>query len=234
MKIIGSDYDGTLNHGGIDDEKKEAIKKWRREGNVFCLVSGRGPEEILELYRKNDFECDYLLSDSGAVILKPDGTVVSDIRCDGEIVAPLLKLMFAEGCPFAKVLTDFSCKVYPEEDVPTVSYFNQISTMLKDFESAKKVTTRIKEEFGDSLNPLQNGRCIDIVRADMNKAKGLCLLMEILGAHHEDVITVGDNINDLDMLKYFRSYAMKNGVDSVKAVADDITESVTELIYKEL
>ena len=29
MKIIATDYDGTLNHGGIDDRKRNAIKKWR-------------------------------------------------------------------------------------------------------------------------------------------------------------------------------------------------------------
>ena len=37
MKIIASDYDGTLNHGGIDDKKREAIKKWRDAGNVLRL-----------------------------------------------------------------------------------------------------------------------------------------------------------------------------------------------------
>ena len=37
MKIIGSDYDGTLNYGGIDENKISAIKKWRDAGNIFAL-----------------------------------------------------------------------------------------------------------------------------------------------------------------------------------------------------
>lgn len=246
MKIIGSDYDGTLNHNGIDDAKKEAISRWRKAGNVFSLVSGRGPEEILTLYRNNSFECDYLVADSGALILTPDGSVVSDVRCDGELAVPLIDLLFECGCPFATVLTAFPCRVYADksechnageytkDNMPKIEYFNQISTMLPDFESASSVTQKVKDRFSDTLNPLQNGRCIDIVRADMNKAKGLCILSELLGAKHEDVITVGDNINDIDMLTYFRSYAMKNGVDRVKAIADDITEGITELIGKEL
>ena len=41
MKIIGSDYDGTLNHNGIDDKKRQAIEKWRDAGNVFAIVSGK-------------------------------------------------------------------------------------------------------------------------------------------------------------------------------------------------
>ena len=42
MKMIGSDYDGTLNRGGINDTKLAAIKKWRRAGHKFGIVSGRG------------------------------------------------------------------------------------------------------------------------------------------------------------------------------------------------
>ena len=68
----------------------------------------------------------------------------------------------------------------------------------------------------------------------MNKAKGLYRLMDITGAKYEDVIAVGDNINDEDMLREFRSYAMANGVPYIKEIANDITEGITELIEKEL
>ncbi len=45
MKILGSDFDGTLTVGGIDAAKCEAIRAWRRVGNLFGLVSGRGRGE---------------------------------------------------------------------------------------------------------------------------------------------------------------------------------------------
>lgn len=246
MKIIGSDYDGTLNHNGIDDVKKNAIKKWREAGNIFALISGRGAKDVLEIYREKQFGCDYLIADNGAVIMKPDGTVVSDIRCDGSIAVSLLKLLFEIGCPWGEVHTNFPCRVcneendcneigeYTLEDVPEIPYFNQISTMLENFETAQYVTECVRKKLGDKLNPLQNGRCIDIVRNDMNKAKGLYLLAGILGAEYEDIIAVGDNINDMDMIKEFRSYAMENGVDSVKETATYITKGITELIEKEL
>lgn len=246
MKIIGSDYDGTLNHNGIDDIKKNAIEKWRSSGNVFALISGRGPEDVLEIHKEKQFGCDYLIANNGAIIMKTDGTLVSDVRCDGDIAVPLLNLLFEEGCPWGNVQTDFPCRVYADENdcketgeytlenTPEIPYFNQINTMLSDFETAAKVTERVREVFGDKLNPLQNGRCIDIVREDMNKAKGLYILAEILGAEYEDIIAVGDNINDRDMIKEFKSYAMENGVESIKALADFVTTGVTELIEKEL
>ncbi|MEE1012140.1 MAG: HAD hydrolase family protein [Acutalibacteraceae bacterium] len=246
MKIIGSDYDGTLNHGGIDDVKRNAIKKWRDAGNVFALISGRGPDDVIRIYNEKQFGCDYLIANNGAIILKPDGTVVSDTRCNGAVTVPLLKLLFENGCPWGNVQTAFPCRVYADENdcaeeggytlknMPTVEYFNQISTILPDFETAEKVTELIRERFGNELNPLQNGICIDIVRSDMNKAKGLYILMDILGAEYDDIIAVGDNINDRAMIEEFRSYAMENGVDAIKELADYTVSSVTELIEKEI
>ncbi len=242
MKIIGSDYDGTLNHNGIDDKKINAIDTWRKAGNIFAIISGRGVVELRELYDENNLICDYLIADNGAVIMKPDGTVVCDTRCDGSLAKPLLQLLFELDCPFGDVHTAFPCRVvkekedgcYTSRDVPEIPYFTQISTMLDTFEEAEKVTKCIKEKFTHELNPLQNGRCIDIVRHDMNKAKGLYLLMDITGAEYEDVIAVGDNINDEDMLREFRSYAMENGVPYIKEIANDITKGITELIEKEL
>ena len=68
----------------------------------------------------------------------------------------------------------------------------------------------------------------------MNKAKGLYILMDILGAEYGDIIAVGDNVNDRAMIEEFRSYAMENGVDAIKELADYTVSSVTELIEKEI
>ena len=48
------------------------------------------------------------------------------------------------------------------------------------------------------------------------------------------MVVIGDNINDLDMIRAFRSYAMASGVQIVKDAADEIVSDVTELIQKEL
>lgn len=246
MKIIGSDYDGTLNHNGIDDKKKNALQNWRDAGNIFALISGRGPKNVLEIYNKQKFPCDYLIANNGAVIMKTDGTVISDIRCDCNLTVPLLKLLFEKGCPWGHIETCFPCRVYADSEdckeaheytlknIPEIPYFNQISTILPDFYTAADVTACIRDQFGDKLNPLQNGVCIDIVRSDMNKAKGLYILMDYLGAKYDDIIAVGDNINDSDMIREFKSYAMENGVDAIKEMADYITPGITELIEKEL
>ncbi len=246
MKIIASDYDGTLNHGGIDDEKIKAISDWRNAGNIFAIISGRSPKDLLRIYNEKRFDCDYLIADNGAVIMTTDGEIISQASCDSALAMSLIELIFNCGCEWAYVQTDSDFRVYsdPENckndneftlaDMPEIKYFNQINTILDDFQSAAEVTSKIATQFKRALNPLQNGICIDIVRYDMNKAKGIYTLMDIVGAKYEDVIAVGDNINDRDMIAEFKSYAMENGVDSIKETADYITTGITELIKKEL
>ncbi|MBE6800502.1 MAG: HAD-IIB family hydrolase [Ruminococcaceae bacterium] len=248
LKIIASDYDGTLNHGGIDEKKKNAISRWRKEGNIFSVVSGRGAPDLIRIYNKNSFECDYLIADNGAVIMKPNGVIVCEDKIDVSVAKPFLEFLFSQGCKWGYVQTSFPCRVFKDndfeeydedecfifEELPEFPYIYQINTALESFEEAARVTEAIKEKFGDVLNPLQNGTCIDIVSVNMDKAKGIYKFIELLGAEYEDVITVGDNINDKDMIKEFRSYAMENAVPLIKELADFETPGITELIEREL
>lgn len=245
MKIIATDYDGTLNHNGITDEKRAAISEWRRAGNLFGVISGRGIKSLLEVIEGKDFEYDFLVANNGAIIFDNELNILSETRCDGAIAKPLITDLFNWNCPFANIDKDEPIMIRSKaedckdgecvlEDLPEVTYFNQISTWLGDKDKASAVVDKINEKYGDVLNPLQNGDCIDIVPVSVNKARGIYALLDVLGGKYEDVISVGDNINDTHMIAEFRSYAMANGVDSIKALANEITEGITELIYKEL
>jgi hydroxymethylpyrimidine pyrophosphatase-like HAD family hydrolase len=179
-------------------------------------------------------------------MMTPEGAVISSVKCDGEILKDFLPFAFELGCCGAWIETEHPCRIYPDakdcvnehdytvENMPHFESFNQISVRLADFETASEVSKRIKEKFGDNLNPLQNDVIIDIVSAGVDKAQGLYILMKHLGAKYEDVIAVGDNVNDADMLREFKSYAMANGVDMIKELADGITVGITELIEKEM
>lgn len=248
LKIIASDYDGTLNHGGIDEKKKNAISRWRKEGNIFSVISGRGAPDLIRIYNENTFECDYLIADNGAVIMKPNGEIVCEDKIDVSVAKPFLEFIFSQGCKWGYVQTSFPCRVFEDnnfeeydedecyifDNLPEFEYVYQINTALESFEEAERVTKAIKDNFGDVLNPLQNGTCIDIVSVNMDKAKGIYKFIELLGAEYSDIITVGDNINDKDMIKEFRSYAMENAVHLIKELADYETSGITELIEREL
>ena len=245
MKIIGSDYDGTLNHGGFDAEKLAAIKKWQAAGNRFGVISGRNHDFLKELPASTGIDFDFLIAYNGGMIFTPDGTVIKETVCRDVEVTPFIKQLFSWGCDFVHMCGEtyyriWRCAKLRElggwllEETPTFDSFYQISVQLETEAEAARVVRLVRDAYGDRLNPLQNGTCIDIVPKGVNKAVGLENTRAYYGAAHADMIAVGDNLNDADMIRAFRSYAMESGAEELKRLATHTTKSVTALIYEEL
>ena len=251
MKILGSEWDGTFLHGGINDEKLLAVKKWREAGNKFGIVTGRGPDfrdRLLEYYPK--FEYDFLATCNGGYIIDGSGKVLYKSSFESLDVRALVDDLFSWGCIFAHIVADeYACAITapdarPEyidpsrafmiENLPSVKDVYQVSVMLETAEEAEKIVGKLRESYEGQLNPLQNSRCIDIVPCGVNKAEGLYRLTEIFGAKPCDVIAVGDNINDIDMLREFRSFAMENGVEQIKGLVNGTVSNVTEILINEI
>lgn len=247
MKILGSDFDGTLTVGGINETKCEAIRRWRKAGNLFGIVSGRGPSYLSHLREQYpDLEMDFFAAYNGAIIVDACGKILDDTKCEDVSSAELTASLHGWGCPFVFVngkqsytvrkdgdpLQDGECRL---SDLPQdFPYFHQISVQLEIPADAAVVTKKVLEAYGGRLNPLQNNICIDIVAPIVNKAYGLRRVAALFGSNEAEIIAVGDNLNDLDMLKAFRSYAMENGVEEARAVAAQTVTNVTEVIFYEL
>ena len=243
MKIIASDYDGTFNHNGIDDMKRAAVSSWRKNGNLFGIISGRGYPSLKEVVDSKPFEYDFLICNNGAVIYNENEELIFEVRCNGIFAKQLITDMFKWECPMANIDKDIPVMVrngnakkgeYTLNTLPEITYFNQISTYLDTVDEATVVVKKIEEKYSDVLTPLQNGVCIDIVPKGVNKAQGIYALIEKVGATYDDVIAVGDNINDTHMIAEFRSYAMENAVNSIKELADYIISDITRIIEREI
>jgi Cof subfamily protein (haloacid dehalogenase superfamily) len=251
MKILGSDFDGTLTHK-LGEETYKAIRAWRAAGNKFGIVSGRGtgfPETIRARYP--DLELDFFVGFNGGAIANGNREIIFERRYAEVASEKLIEDLLDWGCPFVFYNGDqHFCVIRRDEDkpawedakvivkpdgLPPLPYFVQISTQFPGDESrAAEVVELIRKAYGIRLNPLQNGTCIDIVPPDINKAEGLSRIAAHYGARREDLIAVGDNINDTDMIAAFRSYAMESGVESIKRLATKTVETVAELIWREL
>ena len=245
MKILGCDYDGTLNYGGIDEEKLAAIEKWRKQGNKIGVVSGRGLDMLPVIQNQYGLELDFFVAFNGAVIYNANEDSVRKTSCVEVDLLAFVKDLFDFGCPFAHVNSDRyylvrkskeACKdgEYTLEDVTFKPLIYQVSVELPTDAEAGNIVPLIASRYGEFLTPLQNGRCIDIVPRGVGKANGMEQIQQQFGVEWKDVIVVGDNLNDADMLQAFTSYAMENGVEKIKKIATYTTKSVTDLILREL
>ena len=72
-------------------------------------------------------------------------------------------------------------------------------------------------------------RIIEIMPKDVNKLKGVKILQKHLKIEDNQVVVVGDSINDIEMLKYYQnSYAVKNADEDVLKAAKNILEHTSE------
>ena len=74
MKLLASDFDGTLNYGDtIMEEDLEAIKAWKEAGNEFVIVTGRSYESLKKQLDRYDLPVDYVVSNNGGMIYDGSG-----------------------------------------------------------------------------------------------------------------------------------------------------------------
>ena len=239
MKIIGSDYDGTFTCGGVSEEKLQAVKSWQAAGHKFGIVSGRGGSFLTELQEKYPaLSLDFFASCNGGYVLDVDGNEIYGVKCREVALSTLVPHLFELGCGWVYLHSDVSVTVKADnpdwqKEIPEWDYFYQAAVWLPDEEMVDRLAKVIEETYAPFLTPLTNGRSLDIVPKGVNKAEGLRRVAEHFGCTEEDVIAVGDNTNDIDMIAAFRSYAMASGKAEVIALADETVVDIAEIFEKE-
>lgn len=66
-KILFSDFDGTLYiNGTVNEQDRNAIRRWRADGNLFAMASGRDLNALKTHLIEENVEWDFLLCLNGA------------------------------------------------------------------------------------------------------------------------------------------------------------------------
>jgi hydroxymethylpyrimidine pyrophosphatase-like HAD family hydrolase len=106
---------------------------------------------------------------------------------------------------------------------------------LADRPSLERLNVRIERELGSSVRHLimnntnDEGAFLEIMRPDSSKWRALSRLIEMEGLSPEEVICIGDEVNDLEMIRHAGlGVAMGNAIQAVKAAAHYITRSNEE------
>ena len=94
-------------------------------------------------------------------------------------------------------------------------------------EPIQALQRQIDAQFGVAVHTvITNGRFLEICHPLAQKSYGLQQLAQHLGIARQDVVAIGDNNNDLDMLQYAGlGVAVENAVPAAKAAADRLTAS---------
>ena len=234
MKIIASDFDGTINYRGVSEADRNAIKRFREAGNKFGIVTGRDLEAARWILFGDKMEIDFLITCTGALITDGCGKIVYE---DAGEVGEFMKDLTKEAAEFGawalnivhrtlKYQVDITGAVAYEHG--TMKKFNHCNTWLPSEEDAEKFCKHVNEKYGDKISACQNGRNVDMPPYGNSKTTGIYKYASQFD--NPKIYTVGDNFNDIPMLKEFDSFAVSNACDEVKKVAKHTCERVCDMI----
>lgn len=226
-KILVSDYDQTFYLNDEDIEKnKLAISKFREKGNVFVIATGRSYLDFhnkVDLYKIN---YDYVIINHGATILDKDNNVFANFSIKNEIIPSIKKNLKLE-----KSVKGFCCSKLESRVDFNHRDLTKINVRYNTKDEAMNINKDINDKYSEFVNSYYvTENSIEIISNEINKSKAIKLLLSRLNVFKQNVYTIGDGYSDIEMIKDFNGYAMKESVAELKKVAKKEFDSVSELI----
>ena len=267
-KLIACDLDETLLNDEhlVGAKNVAAIKRAREEYGVkFVPATGRGFMQIqpelkeLQLY---DLEGEYVISFNGGALTENKNNRIIEFK---GLEFSKMKEIFEAGLNFdvcIHVYTPDNLYVFNLSESERQRIKNQkleavypeVNSVdfLKDTPISKILYQNVDVPYlmslEEGLKPITDGHCavsyssnryMEFNALGVDKGQGLIDLANKLGIAIEETIAVGDNYNDMAMLKVAGlSVAANNAVDDVKTACDYTTNAnnnegvVAELIEK--
>lgn len=216
-KLIASDFDGTLRRSeNITKSDADAVKEWQSQNNYFGIVTGRG-KDFLEYIKELPVNPDFLIIYNGAYIIDKNNNVVFESYIDYDTFYDLEKLVSK-----TENVINF------DKAEPGVSKHQYYAT-YDCTESALAAAILINQNMSDKVSAFVNGIHLNVAPKGSSKADGVRIIQNYYNLQKEEVAVVGDDYNDLDMIKAFDGWAMLTGKSDVKKQAKHICDSIASL-----
>ncbi|WP_100065532.1 HAD family hydrolase [Miniphocaeibacter massiliensis] len=251
-KIIACDMDETFlnDQSEIPDNNLNIVKILDEEyGIKFVPASGRGhyslQNEIRWLgYDKKDKE--YIIGLNGATITEANsGEILYFKGLDYKIAKELFEFgknedicieIYTSDNLYVYNLSEDEKEYMLKKDIKWIDIVEDSIDFLKNENIAKVLFQKTDMEFLKNLKKniievinhevsitYSSNRYLEFNSPRVNKGEGIKNLCEILNINKEEVIAIGDNHNDIDMLKVAGlSISVSNAVDEVKEMVDYI------------
>ena len=192
MIILSSDYDGTLNTR-IHDLRINVreLKKYRELGNIFILNTGRPFESIKKEIDTFNIPFDYLCCNDGTAIFDKDLNVINETTLIPEQVNYIKNLVLYNG--IFKISHFYTAKERLPFEIDNPIEIEVTKENKKH--SFKELISNLKSEENNLAYYEWNNFLF--IKNYSNKSTAL-----------EDIYTVGDEGNDLEMIQNHRGFRM--------------------------
>lgn len=225
--MLVSDYDQTFYLSDDDIEaNKNSVERFRNEGNIFVIATGRSYFDFknkLDLY---NFAYDYVILNHGATVLDKDDNIIVNYSIDNNIINNI-----KEDLRIAKTIRQFNCSGLESRVDFDYKNLTKIHAKYNSREEAMAINELINNKYSNYVTSYYvNTNSVEIISNKTNKSIAINNLIDKLNILKDNVYTIGDSYSDIDMIKDFKGYAMKESVNELKQVAIKEYDSVSNLI----
>lgn len=252
-KAVFLDLDDTLldKEKNVSKENIEAIKYVKEKGGLVCIASGRSIE-MTKKYRNLANTSRYIIYSNGAGIFDCDANEkLFSADIEKEICFNLYNYAIENNfgiridTPYGRYITDEKYAVGFEillnsgegKDIIIDNDILQISLITETEKQRTDMIDFVNNNIAKTVkveNIFKTGRreeffAINIINTNASKGNAINGLCKFLKININDVIAIGDGVNDISMIKTAGfGVAMENGAPELKAVADEITTTNLE------
>lgn len=233
MKLFVTDYDKTFLVPGEDISRNiEMARLWMKK-NIFVIATGRSYKDFMEEKVKYNIPYHYVILNHGATILKGD-EVVKSVKINRKICLKLASFLKVD-----KAKKAFGC--YEKESrIVLFNYpLSKIYINYGDSMIAKNVVDIIKsQQLKINTFLVDRNMAVEIINIKANKSTAIEVVADLEKINIDDIYTIGDNYNDLEMIRMFHGYSLPTSLPEIKKISEaqvrDVASCLKELLAKEI
>ncbi len=230
LKMLVSDYDQTfyLNDNDIE-QNKIAVDEFRKEGNIFVIATGRSFFDFKKKANEYNISYDYLIINHGSTILDKNDNIIINYSIDNDIIKEMVNDLDLNNS-----INSFCCNIDNSRLDFNSTDLTKIHVKYASKDTALSISNIINQKYSNYVNCYYvTCDAVEIISNQTNKSKAIAQIMDIEKIKRENIYTIGDSFSDIEMIKNFNGYCMKNSVKELLTYCSDrIVNSVTELFNK--
>lgn len=247
-KLLVSDMDATLfnSQREVSEENYNAIKYFTSEGGKFSVASGRMVAAVGNFLDEIGINAPAILYNGAMLYSFETNRVLYEKTIESERKSAIRKVYETQP--------QFGLEVYSNEHIYVlrecfetarlkntgyaVTYsmpekvWNEPWTkalIIGDDKDLDEFEPIYRSEYDFGYVTRSGKYYLDMVANSATKGYGVEKLAELLDIKREDIYTVGDNMNDLEMIEYAaHGYAVENAVLALKNAAEKVVPSNDE------
>ncbi len=245
-RLVASDMDGTLltHDKRISEGNLQAIRRAAEKGCIFCLCTGRTYVAVSSYVEQLGLDSPVICA-NGAVVAMPDGEILYEYGMSENsarilyayaATLDLTVCVWSGNLLFANRFDKYVAH-YTKVTNTTAELFEDIEPIIE--KGVLKMIWYADPEKMPELHSFLGKNCpedtgwanstprmIEFNDARTSKATAMAYIGEKYSIKREEMIAVGDNFNDLPMLRFAGlSVAMENAPDEIKAQCDYVTDT---------